>query len=297
MPAFSLVTLNCFGVPTPTTRPRLRALAQVLNHDPHDVVCLQEVQTHGYGTLLTRACTQYPASTSEPFVHAPKGGLLTLARLPITQRAFTLYRTRMIVSPLAVMDWVLHKGVLLTRGSRAQVPIIVLNTHLSANYRANWDPDNRYARVEQRQLQQLAAIVRAQPPEAIVIAAGDLNIPRGSWLYTEFLAASGMIDPLAGDARPTQRMPPGIPARFALPIDFALVRLPPLPRLRVQSEHCFSQQVPIPGARPGYLSDHVGIALHIAWGERDDPSLRERFDPAVLLARDAHVITDDCTGV
>jgi endonuclease/exonuclease/phosphatase family metal-dependent hydrolase len=271
MPAFSLVTLNCFGVPTPTTRPRLRALAQQLNHDPHDVVCLQEVQAHGYRTFLTQACTQYPASAYEPFFYAPKGGLLTLARLPITQRDFTLYHTRVIVSPPAVMDWLLHKGVLLTRGSRAQVPIIVLNTHLSANYSANWGPDNRYARVEQDQLQQLAAIVRAQPPEAIIIAAGDLNIPRGSWLAEEFLAASGMIDPLAGDARPTQRMPPGVPARFALPIDFALLRLPPLPRLRVQSEHCFSQQQPIPGARPGYLSDHVGIALRISWGERDDP--------------------------
>jgi hypothetical protein len=95
-----------------------------------------------------------------------------------------------------------------------------------------------------------------------------------------------MVDPLAGDARPTQRMPLGIPARFALPIDFALLRLPPLPRLIVQSEHCFSQQRPSPGARPGYLSDHVGIALRISWGERDDPSLRERSDPAVLLARD-----------
>jgi exonuclease III len=48
MPAFSLVTLNCFGVQTPTTRPRLCALTQELNHDPHDVVCLQEVQAHGY---------------------------------------------------------------------------------------------------------------------------------------------------------------------------------------------------------------------------------------------------------
>jgi endonuclease/exonuclease/phosphatase family metal-dependent hydrolase len=265
MPAFSLVTLNCFGVPTPTTRRRLLSLALELNKNPHSVVCLQEVQTNAYRELLTQALKGYQASAYEPFVYAPKGGLLTLAQLPIEQRTFSLYGTRMITSPPAVMDWALHKGVLLTRVSLANVPIIVLNTHLSANYNANWSPKNRYAVVEQLPLQQLAEIVREQPPQAIVIAAGDFNIPRGSWLYEEFLAASGMIDPLAGDARPTQRMPPGVPGRFAMPIDFALLRLPSLPGLSIQSAHRFDQQLPIQGARPGYLSDHVGIELRIAW--------------------------------
>lgn len=267
MPAFSLVTLNCFGVPTPTTRRRLLTLAQELNRANHSVVCLQEVQTHDYSQLLIQACVKYPASAYEPFVHAPKGGLLTLAQLPIEQRSFLLYSARMIVSPLAMMDWALHKGVLLTRVSLGQVPIIILNTHLNANYSASWSTTNRYAQVQQRQLQQLAELVQAQPPSAIVIAAGDFNIPRGGWLYEEFLAASGMLDPLAGDTRPTQRMPLGIPARLAMPIDFALVRLPSLPLLSVRSEHCFDQPLPLPDARPDYLSDHVGIALHISWEE------------------------------
>ena len=268
MPVFSLVTLNCFGVPTPTTRARLLTLAQELNRDNYSIVCLQEVQTHTYGRLLTQACTQYPASAYEPFVHAPKGGLLTLARLPIEQRAFLLYRTRTIVNLPAVMDWVLHKGVLLTRVSLGQVPIVVLNTHINANYSVNGGTHNRYTHVQQLQLQQLAEIVRAQPTSAIVIAVGDFNIPRGGWLYEEFLAASGMIDPLADDIRPTQRMPAGIPARLAKPIDFALLRLPSLPTLHIQSDHCFERPLPLAGARSGYLSDHVGIALRILWNER-----------------------------
>ncbi len=71
--------------------------------------------------------------------------------------------------------------------SLADLPIVVLNTHLSANYSVNWDTGNHYARIEHSQLQQLAGIVRAQPPEALVVAAGDFNIPRGSWLYNDFL--------------------------------------------------------------------------------------------------------------
>jgi endonuclease/exonuclease/phosphatase family metal-dependent hydrolase len=267
MAQFSLVTFNCFGVLAPTTRRRLLTLARELNGGEHSIVCLQEAQAHAYNNALIRACTQYPNSSYEPFVYAPKGGLLTLARLPIEGRAFTLFRERTVVSPLAMMDWALHKGVLLTRVSVAQVPVVVLNTHLSANYRSNWSPNIAYARVEHAQLMQLAEIVRAQPPAALVVAAGDFNIPRGSWLYDDFLAASGMVDPLAGDERPTHRMPRGIPARFARPIDFALLRLPSLPGLAVQSDHCFDQPLPLIGGRSGYLSDHVGIALRVAWDE------------------------------
>jgi len=44
------------------------------------VVCLQEVQSHAYRRLLARACASYPHAAYAPFVHAPKGGLLTLTR-------------------------------------------------------------------------------------------------------------------------------------------------------------------------------------------------------------------------
>jgi endonuclease/exonuclease/phosphatase family metal-dependent hydrolase len=251
------------------TRRRLLALALELNRREESIVCLQEVQANMYRRLLVDACTQYPIHIYEPFLHAPKGGLLTLARLPIEQRTFTLYRAREIVSPLAAMDLLLHKGVLLARTAIDRVPIVVLNTHLSANYSVDWNPNNRYARVEHSQLRQLAEIVRAQPAEALVIAAGDFNIPRGSWLYDDFLEQSGMIDPLAGDLRPTHRMPPGIPARLARPIDFALLRLPRLPGLTVQIDLCFDQQLPLAGARRGYLSDHYGLELQIAWDALD----------------------------
>jgi endonuclease/exonuclease/phosphatase family metal-dependent hydrolase len=267
MPALSLLTLNCFGVPTPVTRPRLLAIARELNGSAFDLVCLQEAQTHGYARLLIEGCSQYPASAYEPFVYAPKGGLLTLSRLPIERQEFILYRERSIVSPPAIMDWALHKGVLLTAFHVGNVPLVVLNTHLNANYVANWTRRGRYALVEHGQLQQLAEIVRAQPADALVVAAGDFNIPRDSWLYEEFLAASGAVDPLAGDMRPTLRLPRGVPSRLAQPIDFTMLRLPAQPSISVRSEHHFDQPMPLAGGRFGYLSDHIGVALHLSWDE------------------------------
>lgn len=264
MPAFSLLTFNCLGAPLPSTRRRLRALAGELNRRQDSAVCLQEVQTHGYARLLSGVCDAYPARASEPHLHAPKGGLLTLSRLPIGRSAFVPYNERSIVSPLALMDWALLKGVLISRLALGDVPLVALNTHLSANYNASWEPDNRYARIERGQLRQLAALVREQPAEALVIACGDLNIPRGSWLYQEFMAASGLADPLAGDDRPTQRLPRPA-AHLARPIDFALLRAPDLPGLRVTSGHIFDRPVPAPGGRPVYLSDHIGVEIRVEW--------------------------------
>jgi endonuclease/exonuclease/phosphatase family metal-dependent hydrolase len=268
MPKFSLLTLNCFGVPTGTTRQRLVALARELGARACAVVALQEVQTHRYRRILTAASPSYQAQAFEPFAHAPKGGLLTLARLPIERARFVLYRSREISHPPALMDWMLHKGVLATQVTLEGVPIVVLNTHLNANYSGDWSEANRYTRNEREQLRQLAEIVAEQPANALVITCGDFNFPRGSWLYQAFLAESGMIDPLAGDARPTYRTPPGVPARYALPIDFTFVRAPALPGLDMRADLCFGGKVEFSERRAGYLSDHLGIELAVEWDRR-----------------------------
>jgi endonuclease/exonuclease/phosphatase family metal-dependent hydrolase len=268
MPTFSLLTLNCFGVPTGTTGRRLLALARELSEHELTLVALQEVQAQRYRRLLVGAtAAAYPAHAFEPFAHAPKGGLLTISRLPIEQARFTLYRSRAISHAPAVMDWMLHKGVLETHVVVGDVPIVVLNTHLNANYSGDWSETNRYTRNERAQLLQLAEMVKAQPAEALVIACGDFNFPRGSWLYQEFLVASGMVDPLADDLRPTYRTPPGIPARYALPIDFAFVRAPALSGLQLHADLRFGEKVAVGVGRDAYLSDHLGVELRVAWQE------------------------------
>jgi endonuclease/exonuclease/phosphatase family metal-dependent hydrolase len=250
-------------VPTLNTRPRLQTLAQKLNQSPFDLVCLQEVQWNPYTTLLRDQCHAFPHYASEPFLYAPKGGLLTLSRWPITRQQFVMYDARPIRDPLMLMDWALHKGILLSELAIDGFPVVVLNTHLNANYSANWQPDSYYTQVEQQQLTQLAALVRAQPTNALVIACGDFNIPRGSSLYSTFLAASGMLDPLAGDQRPTLRLPPGLPDHLANPLDFALVRLPNQATLAVHSELMFTMPLVLANGRCDYLSDHYGVALDV----------------------------------
>lgn len=267
MPTFSLVTLNCFGVPTPSTRRRLMALSRELNERQATVVCLQEVQTHAYRRLLIRSSIAYTASAYMPFMHAPKGGLLTFSSLPIEQMHFTLYRERGQWYTFAVADWILHKGVLATHMTFHGLPVVVFNTHLTANYTGDWSRRNRYARHEHSQLRQLAELVSAQPPETLVLVVGDFNIPRGGWLYKEFIAATDLIDPMARDKRPTFRPPRGVPTRYKMALDYALVRAPRLPGFEIQSDLCFQEKLPLTNRRQGYLSDHFGIQIEIRWDE------------------------------
>lgn len=264
MNTLSLLTFNCFGAPGFYTARRLRRLARELNHAAYDIVCLQEVQTHAYRRLLTKQShAAYPHQAYQPFIHAPMGGLLTLSRQSIDSSQFTLYRERGLWYTPAITDWILHKGILTTRLKRNGLDIVVLNTHLTANYTGDWGRNNPFARQEHGELMQLAEAVQAQPADTLVIASGDFNIPRGSWLYDSFLAATGLVDPLAGDTRPTFRPHKGMGARYAAPIDFTFVRAPAGAVFTLNSDLQFQDKVQT--SRPRHLSDHNAVELQVMW--------------------------------
>lgn len=265
MTTFSLITLNCFGVPTMSTRRRLLALAHELNSQPFNVICFQEVQSHLYRRLLLKACDAYPYNAYQPFVHAPKGGLLTLARTHITSAEFILYEARGRWYSPAVADWILHKGALVTRMKWGDLPVVVINTHLNANYRGNWESASHYTREEQRQLHQLAEIVAGQPKDALVVVAGDFNIPRGGSLYNTFVLESGLTDAMAGDLRPTYRAPKLLANRYAMAIDFAFYRVPARPGMVIHSDLHFHEKIPLGNGRSVYPSDHYAVALSVSW--------------------------------
>lgn len=265
MPSFSMLTLNVFGVPAPGTSARLRTLARQVDAEDLTVVCLQEVQAHPYRKLLMQTTPNYRYAGYEPFVHAPKGGLLTLSREPLLASSFTLFRERGLWYTPALADWILHKGLLITRYRKSGQPIVVINTHLTANYMGNWGRGNAYAEHEHRQMMQLAEVVDHESRDALVIVAGDFNVPRGTWLYESFLRESRMTDSLAESREPTLRKRSGIPDRYFGAIDYVFFRAPDLPGCHYESRPRFSEPVLLSNGRKDHLSDHIGIEFSISW--------------------------------
>jgi endonuclease/exonuclease/phosphatase family metal-dependent hydrolase len=275
MGTFSLLTLNCFGAPGIRTNARLRQLAQKLNESAYSMVCLQEVQAHRYRSLLANACSaSYPEQAYQHFVHAPKGGLLTLSRHEIVEKQFVLFRERGLWYTPAVTDWILHKGILITQIRLADLPVVVLNTHLTANYMADWRYGNMFAKQEHREILQIAAAVNEQPDDALVIVCGDFNIPRGNWMYDMLLESTGLIDPLSGDERPTFRPHRGMGSRFAVAIDFTLFRPPDTIRISANSHLRFQGAERVDG-HSLHISDHVGVELTLEWEPAPQPEPRQ----------------------
>ena len=139
--------------------------------------------------------------------------------------------------------------------------MVVINTHVIANYSGDWQRQGVFARMQEKQLHQLAEVVAIQPLDALVVLVGDFNIPRGSSLYKDFLHWTGLIDPLAEDQRPTHRPPRGVPAHYSLPIDFVFVRVPPTLPLQVTCDLRFSSKLDLGHRYHDYLSDHNAIEV------------------------------------
>ena len=257
----SLLSLNCFGAPVPTTQRRLRALAQHLEQSNFQIVCLQEVQLVTYQNLLFQACASYPFQAYEPHLHCPKGGLVTLSRAPLATQRFETFTEQGVWYLPTAMDRFLRKGMLISTLRWGEVPVVVINTHILANYSGDWDRQGVFTRMQEKQLRQLADTVATQPANSLVVVVGDFNLPRGSQLYHNFLSQTGLTDTMAGDSRPTHRPPRGVPAHYSLPIDFVFTRTPASLSLQVTGDLRFSSKLNLTHKHHDYLSDHNAIEV------------------------------------
>lgn len=265
MPQFSLLTFNTFGLPFFLGWSRLERLPQALASYDTTLLCFQEIQQNAYIPLLQRLFSHYPHYAFEPHHLAPKGGLLTFSRTPLLAEQFVGFRNRGHWRGLGFGDWALNKGVLRTMLEVEGHPISVLSTHLHANYAGDWQPENSMAKIQLDQVSHLAEVVRQQPEDALVITCGDFNFPRGTFLYEEFLAQSGMQDALAEDPRPTYRPFPLIPAKWKISLDFLFVRLPQWAGLHLQADVFPVEDTNKRWAHQRFLSDHNALSLKAIW--------------------------------
>ena len=265
----TIMTMNCLGlpVPVPGLRRRLQALGHAIATSNTDIACLQEVGRWRHLPLLRRDEDAWPHAIAMTHPYAPKGGLVTLTRLPIEATSYSTFRERGRTMSLHATERYQSKGILHISMMVGAQEVVVFNTHLAANYSARWTYTNPYAKVERAQLHEIADVVRAVPADKLVVVAGDLNVPRGSWLYHEFLLTAGLHDPLAGSPAPTYRPLPGMPAGAVQALDHILVRMPDDRPLQLSAELCFGDPVIMAHGATGYLSDHLGVRLTLAWSD------------------------------
>jgi endonuclease/exonuclease/phosphatase family metal-dependent hydrolase len=257
MTELRLLTLN--ALMRGDVRLRLHALGRILLQSGYDLVLLQEVLLRSHAGLVRRLAAHYPhrAWSGSVLLH---GGLMLLSRHPLRAARFTRHPR---AGPPR-REHLMGKGAQLVVVETPRGPLAVANTHLSANRDGDWSPGNRYTRVHRVELGHLAGELDRQDPALPVVVAGDLNVPRRSVALAEFLAATGLTDPLAGDAEPTFRPTPRWPRPPAF--DHVLIRPAPGRPLTARAAPVFREAVPWPGGRSGFLSDHYGVEAVLTLG-------------------------------
>lgn len=233
-------------------RARIRALCSVLEASDYDIVCLQELAYPQNFELVRSLTPSFPYVSHGARLPLVRGGLLTLSRIPIVGSRFAKFGPH---GPLrGEMSW--RKGVLTTRFAQDDVFFSVANTHLSANKTGSWDRSVPFTRVQRAELADLTRAVTQISTGEPVVAVGDFNVPRDSWLLAEFLAATGLRDAFAGSTESTYRSWSGGS------LDQVLVS----PNLRATASVALTEKTRLDTGQFAYLSDHYAVAADIVTG-------------------------------
>jgi endonuclease/exonuclease/phosphatase family metal-dependent hydrolase len=275
MGEFSVLSLNTFGVPLYVGWKRLSRLSLELNRLSVMTICLQEIQQNAYMPMIQRGLASYPYHISERHLYAPKGGLGIFSRLPILQYHFEVYQDMGTWHSISFPDWATYKGILSVNLDVDGLQIIVLNTHMNANYYGVWQRANPLARIELSQVQQLNRAIRSFPEEALVIVCGDFNFPRDSFLYEELVAPNNLLDPLVNDQRPSYRPFPMVPAKWRTSLDYMLLRKPAQKDFKVNADLMVIEDTTRKSPIQRFLTDHNALTLQIRWDSANPYSLSE----------------------
>jgi endonuclease/exonuclease/phosphatase family metal-dependent hydrolase len=265
MGEFSLLSLNTFGIPFYLGWERMARLARELDRAPVEVICLQEVQQNAYSHLIQRSLASYPHAVFERHQYAPKGGLAVFSRLPLEQHRFDVYQDRGAWHSISFADWALFKGILMVNLESDTLPVIILNTHMNANYAGVWHPANRMSRTLHHQILQVNEMITLLPKEALIITCGDLNFPRTSYLYEELVGPHNLLDPLAEDERHTYRPFPLVPAKWKTSLDYILVRPSNQAKMEIRADVFAIEDSTKRHPIQRFLTDHNALTLHVKW--------------------------------
>jgi endonuclease/exonuclease/phosphatase family metal-dependent hydrolase len=265
MSSFSLLTLNSFGLPFFLGLNRIKILARELSDLGPSVICLQEIQQNVYLPVLRDRLTGYPHQSYRQYSPAPMGGLVTASKLPFVSYEFLPFPNRGKWWSIGFADWALRKGVLVTTYDVEGQQIIVLNTHIHANYLGSWSSDKMLAKIQSDQVRYLAELAKAQSRDALVIICGDFNFPRDTFLYEELAEISGFIDPLKDDPRPTYRPVSMLASKWSVALDFIFYRNPDKIDMNIEAD-----VLPVENSRASkssskFLSDHCALTINAHW--------------------------------
>ena len=257
-----ILTLNCLW--HGNARDRLNAIGRVLDEGNVDFLCLQEVTRRRNIRLLEKRLKTYGRAEYRPYGIAVTGGLVSFSRRPIERSSYEVFRGRGPHLTLGWADRLLRKGFLISWLRLDSLPMVVVNTHFLANYDEDWTPNNRFAREQRNDLTQLAEAIARLDRSALVIVAGDLNVPATSPMLEDFVSRCELHDVFAcAPSAVPSTIRPSTANSPALAIDHILYRHPSNEPLAVTARLRFDEPLQLANSRHAFASDHLAVEAEI----------------------------------
>ena len=269
MPATSIrvLTLNCLF--HGHVRARLHAIGPLLEEGRFDLVCLQEVAFRRHVHLLASRMPGYRPPIYRSFAFGVMGGLVTFARAAPARSSYEMFRRRGDWGTMGAADRIGRKGFLTTWLDLEGRAVIIVNTHLLANYDEDWSPSNRYATQQLDELEQLGDALLRLDGDALLLVAGDFNIPGANPMLAEFMKRTGLRNTAA--ARPAVTYRTTRPEAPGQQIDHVFFRPSAADRVTVDSTLHFEAEVAMPDGRTRFASDHFGVEARLDLESIDRP--------------------------
>jgi endonuclease/exonuclease/phosphatase family metal-dependent hydrolase len=258
----TVATLNTYGVPffSPNLTERYKTFSEALERMEIDIINLQEVHTYRLLKLLKERLRSFPHVAYERSFFGAKGGLATFSKIPLEEVELVSFRHPKIrperMFPLS-RD-IRIKGSLISK--LKDKPLVIINTHLSANKDGNWSSGNRFYPTLEAEIEQLAQLIHASSEKGNgVVIAGDFNISKESELYTKFVHTSNALDAFGDDVRPTFRSEFLSDGQRAHCIDYIFYYATPGRIDARQTSLLFQGKTVMANGKEGFISDHIGL--------------------------------------
>lgn len=249
-----VLTLNCLF--HGQVRARLAAIGSLLEEGQFDLVCLQEVTFKRHARLLASRMPSYRPPLYRSVALGVMGGLVTFARADVKRQSYEIFRRRGDWGNLGTFDRLARKGFLTTWFEVGGEPLILVNTHLLANYDEDWSPRNRYAVQQLDELGQLADALCNLERKALLLVAGDFNVPAAHPMLAEFMSRTDLHNSAETAAATYRSIRPDAPDQQ---IDHILYRPPQGASIAATSKLHFEEELPVTGGRTLFASDHFGV--------------------------------------
>lgn len=261
----SLITINTLGTPVfaPFITARYKKMAEIINEQEIDIVCLQEIQTYYHLYLFKKYLKNFPYVMYQSFFYGPKGGLVIFSKHPMEQMTYKEFSALGEFKNISFYSRILRNGILSAR--LKGTPVTIATTHLTCDYFFDWAPENHLFKHVERQMKDVIQKVKdITKDNTSLILTGDFNTKKHGKLYDTLLKETGLTDAFDDLESPTydpSRVYYKFMAKHAARIDHLFFYKGKAHIKIIKHNEIFNKKVPLSENKLSYLSDHIGLKI------------------------------------